>query len=269
MKPLVSIIITSFNYERYIADCIKSCFAQTYKAIQLVIIDDCSTDKSYEIIDKLYEDCPVDFAVNGMTIGRHPVNSGYAKAKNTGIRESKGEFITFIDADDCLTPDSIEDRVNAFEPFGEFDDLFDFVHGNVYNVSNPDWSLEDMLSNTKALYKDPGTQRYFKKQHRKKIHAQGMMFRRSVFERFGLYWDINSKADKEMTYRLGIHPESPLPKLIKHKKIDGFVAFYRRHIDSMKSSLRSGKKFELKVKFNKRIAQLKCEGITKENTEYV
>lgn len=266
MKPLVSIVITSFNYQDYIADCIKSCFAQTYKTIQLVIIDDCSTDNSYKIIDKMYEDCPVDFAVNGMTIGRHPVNSGYAKTKNTGIRASKGEFISFIDSDDCLTPDSIEKRVEAFKPG------VDFIHGNVYNVTTIGPKIatyEDMLDCTKKYSKDPGTLRYFKKQHRKKIHAQSQMFRRSVFERFGLYWNINSKADKEYIWRLGIHPESSLPKLIKHKKIDDFVAFYRRKPDSMKGSLKEKEKQELKDKFNRRIKQLKNKGITKGNTEWL
>ena len=72
-----------------------------------------------------------------------------------------------------------------------------------------------------------------------------------------------------MTWRLGIHPESILPKLIKHKKINEFVAFYRRHQGSMKGSLKSGKKYELKAKFNMRIAQLKEEGITKDNTEWL
>jgi hypothetical protein len=126
-----------------------------------------------------------------------------------------------------------------------------------------------MRANHKKLFKDPITQRYFKKQHRKKIHAQGMMFRKSVFERFGLYWDIKSKSDKEMNFRLGIHPESPLPKLINHKKINSFVSYYRRHPDSMKSALKEKEKQELKDKFNRRIETLKRDGITKENTEWL
>ncbi|MCP4651217.1 MAG: glycosyltransferase family 2 protein [PVC group bacterium] len=253
MKPLVSIIITYYMYQDYVRDCIKSCFAQTHKPIEIILVDDCSPDVGHGSPVTLILPTPwTDYRYI-----RHETNQGYAKAKNTGIREATGEYITFIDADDCLTPDSIVKRVEAFKPG------IDFVHGNVYNVSNPNWSYEDMLANTKKLYKDPGTQRYFKKQHRKKIHAQGMMFRKSVFERFGLYWDINSKADKEMNYRLGIHPESPLPKLIKHKKIDDFVSYYRRHKESMKSSLKEKEKQRLKELFNKRIKQLEKEGITK------
>lgn len=268
MKPLVSVVITYYMYEEFILDCIYSCGRQTYRPIEIIVVDDCSPDTMHR------EDSfkiGLNIAYNGIMVSgvnyiRHDVNQGFAKAKNSGIRASKGEFVTFIDADDALTPDSIERRVEAFKP-----DI-DFIHGNVYNVTTIGPKIatyEDMLDCTKKYSKDPITLRYFKKQHRKKIHAQSQMFRRSVFERFGLYWDIKSKADKEMTYRLGLHPESPLPKLIKHKKIDDFVAFYRRKPDSMKGSLGAREKYRLKRLFDQRIEQLKEEGLTKGNTEWL
>ena len=145
----------------------------------------------------------------------------------------------------------------------------DVVHGLAYNVSNPSWSLDDMRSNHKKLFKDPVTQRYLKKPHRKKVHAQGVMLRRSVFEKYGLFWDICSKSDKEFWYRIGLHPLSPLPKLVKAKKIEDFVSYYRRHKDSMKSSLREKEKQHLKDLFNQRIRQLKNDGITKKNTDFL
>jgi len=266
MKPLVSIVITLFNYEKYINDCLESCFRQTYTDTEIIVVDDCSTDQSMRIVHGFVSLKLLTGFMPNIRWILHDTNQGYAKAKNTGIRASNGEFVTFIDADDCLTVDSIEKRVEAFKP------EIDFVHGNVYDVTTIGSKIatyDDMMDCRKEFSMSPGTLRYFTKQHRKKIHAQSQMFRRSVFERFGLYWDINSKADKEYLYRLGIHPLSPLPKLIKHKKIDDFVAFYRRHESSMKSGLKEKQKRELKDKFNRRIAQLKREGITKENTEWL
>jgi len=72
-----------------------------------------------------------------------------------------------------------------------------------------------------------------------------------------------------MWYRLGIHPLSPLPKLVKCKKIDEEVAFYRVNENSMKHSLSKKRKKELLKQFDKRIKQLKKEGITRENTPWL
>jgi glycosyltransferase involved in cell wall biosynthesis len=192
----------------------------------------------------------------------HDKNRGFSEAKNTGIKKAIGKYITFIDADDMLTPESVEVRVKAF------DDTVNFVHGNVYDVVNCSLSYCECVKNRKVFERSDGTKRYFTKEHKNKIHAQSMMFRKTVFDKFGLYWNINSKADKEMTYRLGLHPLSPLPALVKKKKINDFVAFYRRHPESMKSGLDKKEKQALKNRFDARIKQLQKEGITHDNTPF-
>jgi len=259
MKPLVSIIITYYNYEKYIKDCLLSCIAQTYPNIEIIVVNDASPDEGYKIINLTswqHQDANIKLIT-------HVENKGYAAAKNTGIRAAKGEFIVFIDADDCLTPDSVEVRVKAMASG------VDFVDGHVYEVTDVDLNYKEMMFLKKDFLKSPGTQRYYKKEHKKKIHAQGMMFRKSVFEKFGLYWNINSKADKEMNWRLGIHPLSPLQKKIKRKHIENFVAYYRRHPDSMKGGLSAWSKEDLRLKFIARIQELRTNGITKENTEWL
>lgn len=255
IMELVSIIITYYNYEKYIADCLMSCVAQTYDNTEVLLINDNSPDEGYKIANEL----AWRYKINLRVIA-HPENRGYAEAKNTGIKNARGEFITFIDADDMLTPESIQVRVDAF------DKNIEFVDGHVYDVTDVDMTYRQCMESRDKLKKALGTQRYFKKEHAKKIHAQGMMFRRTVFEKYGLYWNIVSKADKEMNYRLGIHPDSPLPKLIKRRHIEDFVAFYRRHDNSMKSALDFKRKIKLKHKFALRIAQLLKEGITSDNT---
>lgn len=97
--PKVSIIIPMYNAEKYITDCIKSCLRQTHTSIEIIVVDDASTDSSYEIASKF----PVRLFSN-------KVNSGTAASRNVGIKEAKGEYIAFLDADDMLTERSIEWR---------------------------------------------------------------------------------------------------------------------------------------------------------------
>ncbi len=257
--PRISVIVPLFNYAQFIGECLKSCLAQTMEDFEVIVVNDASTDNSFEEATK--------WMVKDSRIKVHnlAVNVGFAEAKNEAIRCSRGEYIVPIDADDMLTPRSLEFRLRAFDESL----MLDFVHGLVYDGVGINDSYVDCLANVDKLKKNKWTQRQFTREHKGKIHAQSMMFRREVFEKYGLYYDIVSKADKEMTYRLGVHPLSPLPPRVRFKKIRKFVAFYRRHDDSMKSELDEKKKDNLKELFNKRIRHLQKEGVTKGNTPWL
>lgn len=239
-EPLVSIIITSYNYGRYIRECIQSCRAQTMEDIEIIVVDDCSTDDSVKIIASEHQQDP--------RVKLHILdqNMGYSYAKNYGIRHAFGEYLAFIDADDKLTLDSIECRYKWFSPG------VDFVHGLALR-----W------------YGGDDTRGYNNKTY---VHAQGRMYRRNLHEKYGLYYSqLRSMADKEFVYRLGIHPESPLPTLIKAKKIDKVVAWYRKHPDQMHKVRRENHRENkiINTIFNARIKQLRKEGITTNNTEFL
>lgn len=240
MRPKVSIIITSYNYARYIGECIASCRRQTFQDIEIVVVDDCSIDESVAVAERLH--CK-DHRVKLHVL---PRNHGYSYAKNYGIRHSFGEYIALIDADDVLTPDSIETRLNAFT------DGIDMVHGIALR-----W------------YGGRDTRGYNKKTY---CHAQGRMYRRRVYELFGLYYEpLRSMSDKEFIYRLGVHPQSPLPRQIHHRRIKRPVALYRKHDAQMHRVRKQHKKMndEIKKIFKRRIKQLRREGITKDNTEWL
>ena len=93
-EPVVSIIIPVYNSELYIEDTIKSIVNQTYTNFEAIFVDDCSTDKSLEIIKKY---CDID---NRFKIIKLPRNRGPAIARNIGIRKAKGSYLTFLDSDD-------------------------------------------------------------------------------------------------------------------------------------------------------------------------
>jgi glycosyltransferase involved in cell wall biosynthesis len=103
-QPLISIIIPCFNREKYISDAIDSCLKQTYKNIEIIVVDDGSTDNSVEIIKSKYYD-KLKLIVQ--------VNQGSASARNAGLFSAKGEFIIFLDSDDWLSDDLVEAHVNT------------------------------------------------------------------------------------------------------------------------------------------------------------
>ncbi len=98
---LISIIIPVYNVDLYLDSCIESVVKQTYGAIQIILIDDGSTDNCSEICDKW---ATLDNRIEIL----HKKNGGLSDARNTGVLKAKGEFITFIDSDDIVEPTFIE-----------------------------------------------------------------------------------------------------------------------------------------------------------------
>jgi glycosyltransferase involved in cell wall biosynthesis len=101
--PLVSIIIPAYNYGRYLPGAIESCFEQTYRALEIIVIDDGSTDNTKEILE----------GYGDRILSIHQKNSGVSAARNKGLETAAGEFITFLDADDYMPEDAIQARVDA------------------------------------------------------------------------------------------------------------------------------------------------------------
>ena len=104
MDDLVSIIMPAYNTGAYIKDSIDSVLAQTYKNWELIIVDDCSTDNSMQIV-KEYNDSRI-------IILQNEKNSGAAISRNYGLREAKGRYIAFLDSDDIWVETKLEKQVN-------------------------------------------------------------------------------------------------------------------------------------------------------------
>lgn len=109
-KPLISIIVPVYNAEKTLHICLESLSSQTYKEIQVIFINDCSTDNSLEVLEnfKVKSQLDVDIII-------HEVNRGVAAARNSGLVAVKGEYIYFVDADDEIDPDALELSINQSE----------------------------------------------------------------------------------------------------------------------------------------------------------
>lgn len=102
-SDLVSVVIPVHNAERYLEAALKSVFAQTHAQIEIIAVDDGSTDRSVDILER-YSDRVV--------LVRQP-NSGAAVARNRGVHEARGKWIAFLDADDLWAPQKLQRQLDA------------------------------------------------------------------------------------------------------------------------------------------------------------
>lgn len=107
-NPVVSIIVPVYNTERYIARCLNSLLTQTFGDIEIIVINDGSTDKSLDVIKKLKEED------DRIKIIDQP-NQKQGAARNKGLEAAKGDFIAFVDADDWVDIDYIEKMLNCIK----------------------------------------------------------------------------------------------------------------------------------------------------------
>lgn len=101
--PLVSIIMPLYNAEKYVAEAIESVIAQTYTNWELIIVNDGSTDKSLDVAKKFESEIIKVFS---------QANKGASAARNYGLKEAKGEYLQFLDADDIISSGKIENQVH-------------------------------------------------------------------------------------------------------------------------------------------------------------
>lgn len=99
-SPLVSIIVPTYNNEKYLANCIDSLLAQTFQDFEVIVVDDGSTDQTIKLLKA--------FKTNPRIRVHSQPNSGISAARNQGLKLSRGKFISFVDSDDCVTPDFLE-----------------------------------------------------------------------------------------------------------------------------------------------------------------
>ena len=107
---IIDIIMPVYNCEKYVKEAIASVKKQTYKSWNLIIVDDCSTDKSYEIIEKEIQDIK-----NKVVLIKNEKKQGISKTRNKGIEQTKNKYIAFLDADDIWDYQKLEKQMRFME----------------------------------------------------------------------------------------------------------------------------------------------------------
>ena len=168
----VSIIITNYNYGKFLARSIRSCISQRNVKNEVIVVDDCSTDNSLEVLEPFKKD---------ITIIENKKNLGVAGSSNAGIKAAKGQFVIRVDADDFVNKDMsyfmktyLEANHDAF-----------CVSCDYYLINNHEEVIE-------------------RKYAEKDNISCGIMYRRDLLLQFGGYDDsMRHREEEELRKRLG------------------------------------------------------------------
>ena len=164
MSALVSIIVPVYNLEEYIPNCISSLVNQTYDNIEILCIDDGSSDLSGQVVKSLAQNDPRIVYIK-------KDNGGVSSARNLGLEKAKGDYIMFVDGDDCLHNQAVEillDAVNktdcdvAVANFGEINS-YSFKFDKIDNYNNRDISIPDFFGNLSPNVSRSACGRLFKR----------------------------------------------------------------------------------------------------------
>ena len=160
---LVSVILPVYNSEKYIFEAIESVLNQTYKNIEIIVIDDCSTDTSAEIIN--------NFNDNRIRYYKNEKNSGIVYSLNRAISLAKGKYLARMDSDDICLPNRIQEQVNFLN-----------IHPEILIVSSWFMTFGDAEGIVKYCC-DPDEIKCKLLYSLQLLHP-GWMFRRDLFEKY-------------------------------------------------------------------------------------
>lgn len=141
-SPLVSIVVPVFNNARFLAETIQTILQQDYKPVEIIMIDDGSTDGSATIIKNhpdihyVYQD-----------------NRGPAAAKNAGVKIAKGEYVAFLDADDLWASDKLSKQVACMEASPQLGYTITFMRMHMMpGLEKPHWLKQELLDRSLTAY---------------------------------------------------------------------------------------------------------------------
>ena len=176
--PVVSIIILCYNQENIIGRAIESVLLQTYKNIQLVIVDDCSKDNSRQVIENWAQKYP-----EKIKTFFQPSNAGHPANMNTGYKLCDGELITFCDGDDWLFPKSVETQVDFLKNNPDYDLVFtNFSYHDIEGKFIKVWAGQYEKIPSGDIFTD-----LFSLNYPESVHPHFEMTSKKIIEETGFY----------------------------------------------------------------------------------
>ena len=222
----VSIVVPAFNAEKHVEECIESILSQSFSAWEMIIVDDGSTDRTPEMVDR-YAECDNRIRVF------HQKNGGVSKARNVGLDAAIGEYIAFVDADDILPVDSLKARVEAVEgadlaiagyELFEGDNVLDQMPKCKQNQWNNHEAIKNIIVSGELGYQGYSVNKLFR---RSIIEERGVRFKEDItFNEDRLFcveyaMHCNTiKLTDEIVYRYRIYPENATSSISKKTDAD-------------------------------------------------
>lgn len=170
-SDLVSVIIPVYNVEKYLERCLNSVINQTYQNLEIIIINDGSTDSSQEIIDRFVK---MDSRIKVYK----QINKGLSEARNLGIFESRGEYIFFTDSDDWLEIDAIDYLIKKLKKYNA-----DIAVGGINRTNSKKEKKYNVVISENLLSQKEYAKKYFKiGTQRIEYYVWNKLYKRSVIE---------------------------------------------------------------------------------------
>ncbi|WP_276498065.1 glycosyltransferase [Pontibacter litorisediminis] len=219
-QPLVSVICLCYNHERFLREALDSVLAQTYPNLEVIIVDDCSTDNSVGIIQEYVQRHPqLKFISTGQNLGN-------TKAFNMGWRASKGEFILDFATDDVLLPERVAQQVAQFQRLGP---EFGVVYSDAEYISD---DSEHLYYHSQKYKAAPDGDVFAEVLGRYFICPPTMLIRRKVFEALSgyderlAYEDFDFWVRSARQYKYGYLPAVTTKRRLHNRSLSS--GWYRK-----------------------------------------
>lgn len=184
MKEKISVIVPVYNVEAYLERCVESILKQTYTNFELLLIDDGSTDQSGALCDQLA-------SKNENIKVFHIKNAGVSNARNIGIQHSRGEWITFIDSDDFITPDYLETLISVVDS----DESIGFSIARLHHIKNGQITELPDFSGKEEKWSTEQTMRELLTTTRTSFFPVAKLFKREIVSSFTFNTDYHLAED--------------------------------------------------------------------------
>jgi len=199
-NPLVSVIVPAYNHEKYITDCLRSVVEQSYKNLELIVLNDGSTDTTEELIKLFIEE-------NSLTNIRFisKKNEGVCKTLNKGLEIAKGKYVAFLASDDMWEPKKLEIQVDFMERNDNIGLVFSDAWFQKFNEkTHIKWS--DYKTNMDRYFKNgiQNADMYFLLLTRPIIPALTVMVRKQIFDEIGGFDEALVYEDDDMWLRIAL-----------------------------------------------------------------
>lgn len=186
----ISIIIPVYNAEKYLKKCLNSIRFQSYKNLEIILVDDGSKDTSSVICDKYA-------ASDSRFISIHVQNGGVSKARNIGIENSRGEFLMFVDSDDWLQENAVELLIDKICQ----DRKIDFVAGSYYDICNGNRKIKSLVARDIEI-EQKEIPKFCKDNYLLFTTPWAKMYRKNIIKEHGLLFDTQVKYGEDLIFNM-------------------------------------------------------------------
>lgn len=207
--PLVTVIVLCFNHERFAVECLESIRAQTYKNVQVLITDDCSTDRSVDIIAEWIRAAGRDYK---FTI--HPVNRGICATLNEALIDAKGKYVSIVATDDVWASEKLTRQVAEMESLGE---QVGVLYSDAYRIDEAGNELGQLFIEWHEKKVPRETKIFPMLLQGNFIPAMTPLIRRSALVEIGPYDELLCYEDFDMWLRLSQRTEFVFSDFISAK----------------------------------------------------